>query len=243
MFGGFFKADLDDPNNPDNDRLIFSKGHASPLLYALYAAAKAIDPVELAGLRKFGSRLEGHPTLDFPYTEVATGSLGQGLSVGVGMSLAAKMDHRSYRVFVLLGDSELAEGSNWEAAALASYYKLSNLIAIVDINRLGQRGETMNGHDLSAYAAKFQAFGWQTRQIDGHDHQEIARAWEDLLTSQTDSPKVILAKTLKGKGVSFLEDQPDWHGKALNSEQLILALKELPMPDSLNIPSILKPTA
>ena len=167
MYGGYFKFDLDNPDFVDNDRLIFSKGHASPLFFALWAVAgqrrgapsdtegaplvRAVEPEELMTLRKFGSRLEGHPTMEFKYTEVPTGSLGQGLSVGVGMALNAKLDKLGYRTFVLLGDSEMAEGSVWEAMASAAHYHLNNLVAILDVNRLGQRGETMYGHDVSIY--------------------------------------------------------------------------------------------
>ena len=152
LFGGTFRYDLDDPGNPNNDRLIFSKGHASPLFYSLWAAAGKVTEQELMTFRKFGSPLEGHPTRAFRYTEAATGSLGQGLSIGVGMALNAKyLDKLPYRTYVLLGDSEMAEGSQWEAMEIAAYYKLDNLIGIIDVNRLGQRGETMYGHDLSVY--------------------------------------------------------------------------------------------
>ena len=152
MFSGFFKFDVSNPSHPNNDRLIFSKGHASPLFYALWAVAGGFPKSELNTLRKFGSRLEGHPTLKFPFTEAATGSLGQGLSIGVGMALNAKyLDKLPYKTYVLLGDSEMAEGSNWEAMMSAAHYKLDNLIAIVDVNRLGQRGETMFGKDAKNY--------------------------------------------------------------------------------------------
>src|SRR3989344_5378267 len=155
MFGGFFQYDIKNPEHPNNDRLIFSKGHASPLFYALWAIAGGIPTDELNTLRKFGPRLEGHPTMKFPFTEAATGSLGQGLSIGVGMALNAKyLDKLPYKTYVLLGDSELAEGSNWEAMQLAAYYKLNNLVALLDVNRLGQRGETMYGHDMENYRLK-----------------------------------------------------------------------------------------
>src|ERR1051326_1418568 len=146
--GGFYRFDLDHPEFENNDRLIFSKGHASPLFYSLYKAAGKVSDEEMLSLRKFGSKLEGHPTMEFPYTEVPTGSLGQGLSVGVGMALNAKFDKLSYRTYVLMGDSEVAEGSIWEAAAAASFYKLNNLVGILDVNRLGQSRETMLGHDV-----------------------------------------------------------------------------------------------
>lgn len=226
MFGGFFKAELDNPQNPNNDRLIFSKGHASPLFYSLYTAAGHVTEEELMTLRKKGSRLEGHPTMAFPYTEAGTGSLGQGLSIGVGQALNAKLDNLNYRTFVLMGDSEMAEGSVWEALASASFYKLNNLVAIVDVNRLGQRGETMYGHHTEVYEERLKAFGWDTQVIDGHNFEEIESAFKHAEQSH-DKPFAIIAKTLKGKGVSFIEDKDNWHGKALNAEELELALKEL----------------
>lgn len=227
MFGGFFRADLNDPANPNNDRLIFSKGHASPLFYALYAAAGKVTEDELKTLRKFGSRLEGHPTMYFPYTEAATGSLGQGLSVGVGMALNAKyIDKLPYKTFVLLGDSEVAEGSVWEAAASAAHYNLDNLIGILDVNRLGQRGETMFGHDIQAYEDRFAAFGWNTVVIDGHDMEEVVQSFNEA-TQKGEAPTMIIAKTMKGKGVQFMENTDGWHGKAPKKEELDNALAEL----------------
>ncbi|MBI4272884.1 transketolase, partial [Candidatus Uhrbacteria bacterium] len=227
FFGGFFKADLKNPSDPNNDRLIFSKGHASPLFYALYAAAGVVSERELDSLRKFGSPLEGHPTMAFPYTEAATGSLGQGLSIGVGMALNAKyVDKLSYRTYVLLGDSEMSEGSVWEAMTVASYYKLDNLVAILDVNRLGQRGQTMYGHDLNVYEARTKAFGWDVRVIDGHNLEEITKAYQYTATVQ-DRPVMIIAKTLKGKGVSFIEDKDGWHGKALSQEEFEKGVLEL----------------
>lgn len=227
FFGGFFKFDLENPKNINNDRLIFSKGHASPLFYSLYTAAGVISQEELKTFRKFRSRLEGHPTPRFPFTEAATGSLGQGLSVGVGMALNAKYpDKLPYKTYVLLGDSEMAEGSVWEAIQIASYYKLNNLIAILDVNRLGQANQTMYGHNLKAYEKRISAFGWQTISIDGHDINQIKTAFKKVLELKG-APVMIIAKTLKGKGVSFLEDKEDWHGKPLNQDQLQNALKEL----------------
>ncbi|MEK7584563.1 MAG: 1-deoxy-D-xylulose-5-phosphate synthase N-terminal domain-containing protein, partial [Patescibacteria group bacterium] len=162
MFGGFFHYDLKRPLYPNNDRLIFSKGHASPLFYALWAAAGAVAERDLATMRQFKSRLEGHPTMRFKYTEAATGSLGQGLSIGVGMALAAKyLTKLPYRTFVLLGDSEMAEGAVWEAINAAAHYKLNNLVGIIDVNRLGQRGETMYGHDVVRYKEMLAAHGWE----------------------------------------------------------------------------------
>lgn len=225
---GFFKADLNNPANPNNDRLIFSKGHASPLFYSLYAAAGKVTREELMSLRKFGSKLEGHPTMEFPFTEVPTGSLGQGLSVGVGMALNAKLEKLSYNTFVLMGDSEVAEGSIWEAAAAASFYKLNNLIGILDVNRLGQSRETMLGHHTEVYEKRFQAFGFDTIVIDGHNLEEIQSAFAKATVDKThEKPFVIIARTLKGKGVSFIEDKPGKHGVALKKEELEAALKEL----------------
>jgi len=227
MFGGHFRFQVERPEYENNDRLIFSKGHAAPLLYALWVAARALKPNELTHLRKFGSYLEGHPTMAFPYTEAATGSLGQGLSVGVGMALTAKyLTNYSYRTFVLMGDSEMSEGSVWEAIQLAAKYKLDNLIAICDINRLGQRGETMYGHNISAYEERVRAFGWETITVDGHSFADIERAWGNAFTIR-ERPVMILAKTIKGKGVSWLENKDGWHGKALKPEELERALNEL----------------
>jgi len=228
MFGGFFKADLNDVQNPNNDRLIFSKGHASPLFYALYAAAGKLSEVELLKLRTFDSPLEGHPTLRFPYTEVATGSLGQGLSVGVGMALNAKyIDKMSYKTYVLLGDSEMAEGSVWEAMEIGAHYKLNNLIAILDANRLGQRGETLYGHDVDQFKKKAEAFGWEAIVVkDGNSLSQCDEAFEKA-QSVKDKPVMIIAKTLKGKGVSFIENKEGWHGKPLSVDELQNALKEL----------------
>jgi transketolase len=241
LFGGFFRFDVDHPEHPNNDRLIFSKGHASPLFYALWAAAGKVTEEQLLTLRKFGSSLEGHPTVDFPYTEAATGSLGQGLSIGLGMALNGKyIDKLPYRVFVLLGDSEMAEGSQWEALQLAAHYKLDNLIGIIDVNRLGQRGETMYGHDLNAYKKRISAFGWKTILIDGHSYPEILSAYKKALRAPQ-KPVMIIAHTIKGKGVSFVEDKNGWHGKALNKEQLKEALQELGSIDTSVRGTVRKP--
>lgn len=231
FFNGYFKTDLDNPKNPENDRLIFSKGHASPLLYALYAAAGKISQSELLTLRKFGSKLEGHPTMDFAYTEAATGSLGQGLGVGVGMALNSKMEAKKgkleYKTFVLMGDSEVAEGSVWESMQVASHYKLNNLVAIIDVNRLGQRGETMEGWDTDNYKSKCEAFGCETWVVDGNDIEAVNKVFDEIMVSTSDKPKAIVAKTKKGAGISFLADADGWHGKALNQDQLEAALTEL----------------
>lgn len=227
VFGGFFRFDADHPEHPNNDRLIFSKGHAAPLLYALWAAAGMVTEDELKTLRRFGSPLEGHPTRAFPYTEAATGSLGQGLSIGIGIALSAKyLDRLPYRTYVLLGDSEMAEGSQWEAVQIAAHYRLDNLVGIIDVNRLGQRGETMYGHDVKAYERRISAFGWETISVDGHSLQEILAAYEDALAIK-ERPVMIIARTIKGKGVSFIEDRDGWHGRALSREELDRALTEL----------------
>lgn len=232
LFGGFYRFDFDHPENPSNDRLIFSKGHASPLFYALFLAGGVITPEEMMTLRKFDSRLEGHPTPRFPYTEAATGSLGQGLSVGVGMSLALHnlfpKSPKLPNVFVLLGDSEMAEGEVWEGINLAGYYKLNNLFTILDINRLGQTQATMFEWNTDIYKNRFEAFGWDTRVIDGHDYQAILDCYKEMiLQKKSDKPTVIIAKTIKGKGVSFLENKDGWHGKPIPKDQLESALKEL----------------
>ena len=226
VFGGTFRFKVSEPDHPNNDRLIFSKGHASPLFYALWAAAGAITEEELLTYRRFGSRLEGHPTPRFPYVEAATGSLGQGLGIGLGMALNAKhLDRLSYRTYVLLGDSEMSEGSQWEAIELAAYHGLSNLIGIIDVNRLGQRGQTMYGHDIDAYATRISAFGWKTITIDGHDLVQVLDAFSQATAGQS-RPVMIVARTIKGKGISFLEDKDGWHGKALDGEQAKQALSE-----------------
>lgn len=227
MFGGYFRFDLANPEHPNNDRLIFSKGHASPLLYALWAAAGAMPEEELMTLRKFGSRLEGHPTMFFPFAEAATGSLGQGLSIGFGMALNARaIDKLPYRTFVLLGDSEMAEGSQWEAIQLAAHYKLDNLIAILDVNRLGQRGETMYGHNLAAYERRIMAFGWNTIVIHGHNMQQILSAY-DQIPANSGAPLMIIAQTYKGAGIPVLQDKEGRHGTALTKEEYETAIRDL----------------
>ena len=241
MFGGTFRFDLDKPLHPNNDRLIFSKGHASPLFYSLWAAAGVVSERELLTLRKFGSPLEGHPTRAFRYTEAATGSLGQGLSIGVGMALNAKyLDKLPCRTYVLLGDSEMAEGSVWEAMEIAAWYKLNNLVGIVDVNGLGQRGETMYGHDMAVYKNRIAAFGWETIVINGHHLPQVRTAFEQA-TRATDRPVMIIAGTLKGKGVSLFEDKNGWHGKSLKKDELEKALLELGPVDRTLRGSIPKP--
>jgi transketolase len=227
LFGGSFRYDTNHPDYPNNDRLIFSKGHASPLFYALWAAAGKLTADEIMTYRQFGSPLEGHPTVRFPFADAATGSLGQGLSIGLGMALNAKyLDKLPYRSYVLLGDSEMAEGSQWEAVQIAAHYKLDNLVGVLDVNRLGQRGETMYGHDLDAYAKRISAFGWEVFTIDGHSFPEILDAYEQA-AGVSGRPVMIVARTIKGKGVSFVEDKNGWHGKALDRDELERALKEI----------------
>jgi transketolase len=227
LFGGSFRFDVDHPEHPNNDRLIFSKGHASPLFYALWLAAGGIGEQEMMTYRDFGSALEGHPTVVFPFVEAATGSLGQGLSIGVGMALNGKyLDRLPYRTYVLLGDSEMAEGSQWEAIQIAAHYRLGNLVGVLDVNRLGQRGETMYGHDVKAYDERISAFGWETVVVDGHSMLEIVAAF-DGLKDVSEKPTMIIARTVKGKGVSFLEDRNGWHGKAVTKDEIDRALAEL----------------
>jgi transketolase len=217
------RYDFDHPRSLANDRLIFSKGHASPLLYALLRAAGAIDEKELLTFRSLGSRLQGHPTPALPWVDVATGSLGQGLPIGVGMALAGKrLDRLPFRVWVLCGDSELAEGSIAEALEHAAFYGLDNLTAVVDVNRLGQRGETMHGWDLDVYLERFRAFGWLTIEVDGHDLDAIDAAYRKVADTPG-RPTAILARTVKGKGVARVEDNPAWHGKPLDDPDAAVA--------------------
>lgn len=228
LLSRYLRYSWEDPHHAANDRLIFSKGHAAPLLYAMHRAAGAVTDDELLSLRKFGSRLQGHPNPRvLPYVDVATGSLGQGLPIGVGMALNGKyLDRLPYRIWVLLGDSEMAEGSVWEAFDKASYYNLGNLTAILDMNRLGQRGETDLGWNSAAYAARARAFGWHAVELDGHDLGAIDDAFQEAL-EQTDQPTCLIARTEKGHGVSFLANQEGWHGKALNGGQAREAIQEL----------------
>jgi transketolase len=209
------RYDVAQPHDPNNDHLIFSKGHASPLLYAALKAMGAIDDDELLGFRRFGSRLEGHPTPRLPWVDVASGSLGQGLPIGVGLALAGRrLDRIPYRVWVLCGDSEMAEGSMWEAFEHAGFEHLENLTAIIDVNRLGQRGETMHGWDLHSYSARAEACGWRAIEIDGHDVAAIDDAYQQAVVT-TDRPTVIVARTHKGRGVKAVEDADGAHGKPL----------------------------
>ncbi len=241
MFGGTFRYDLDHPEHPNNDRLIFSKGHASPLFYALWLAADRVTPEQMGTYRQFGSPLEGHPTRAFRYTEAATGSLGQGLAIGLGMALNARyLDKLPYRTYVLLGDSEMAEGSQWEAMELAAHYGLGNLVGVLDVNRLGQRGETMHGHDLAAYERRAAAFGWETIVVDGHDLGEVTAAYERV-ASVADKPIMIIARTIKGQGVPEVADRNGFHGKALDQEQCDRAIAGLGEIDQAARGTIPKP--
>jgi transketolase len=225
LFAKYYHYDFDNPEDPRNDHLVFSKGHASPLFYAVYKAAGAITDEELLTFRKFGSKLEGHPVPVFPWVDVATGSLGQGLPFSVGIALAGqRLDRLPYRVWVLCGDSEMAEGSMWEAFEHATYEKLDNLTAIIDVNRLGQRGETMHGWDLGSYAKRAEAFGWHAIEIDGHDVEAIDAAYAEAIRTKG-QPTVIVARTVKGKGVQAVEDKEGWHGKPLDDPEA--AIEEL----------------
>ena len=223
------RYDWDNPDQPGNDHLIFSKGHASPLLYSIYKAVGVVSDEELmTGYRRFGSRLEGHPTPVLPWVDVATGSLGQGLPDGVGVALAGKyLDELPYRVWVLCGDSEMAEGSMWEALDKASHYKLANLIAIVDVNRLGQSGPTELSWDLDAYQRRATAFGARVFVIDGHDVAAVDQAIAEAGDLTGEQPAVILARTRKGRGFSEVEDREGWHGKPLPPEMAERAIIEL----------------
>jgi transketolase len=225
LLANHLRYDFDAPDRATNDRLIFSKGHASTLLYAMFKAAGAISDEELLTYRQFGSMLEGHPTPIIPWVDVATGSLGQGLPDGVGMGLAGKyLDRLPYRIWVLHGDSEMAEGSVWEAFEHASRYELDNVTAVLDVNRLGQRGETMVGWNTGVYVERARAFGWNTIEVDGHDVDQVDRAYREA-AEVTGRPTLIVARTIKGKGVKAVEDKPGWHGKPLDDPDA--AIEEL----------------
>ena len=223
LVDGYLRYDFSQPKSPANDRLVFSKGHASTLLYAVYRAAGVVSDDELMQYRKFGSLLEGHPTPVLPWVDVATGSLGQGLPIGVGMALAAReLEHLDTRVWVLCGDSEMAEGSMWEAFEHAAHFELDNLTAIIDVNRLGQRGETMVGWDLDVYVRRAEAFGWRAIAIDGHDVDAIDTAFAEAISTKG-RPTVVVARTKKGKGVAAVENQNGWHGKPLDDPEAAIA--------------------
>ncbi len=254
LFFGHMKYDAKNPHFYNNDRFILSKGHAAPLLYAAWAENGFVPASELANLRKSTSDLEGHPTPRLAFADVATGSLGQGLGVGVGMALAARQDKLDYNTYVLMGDGEIAEGAVWEAASLAGFYKLSNLIAIVDANRLGQSQATAFGHDIGIYVKRFEAFGWRVETLDdGHDLEEIMEVLSGV--GLDERPLAIIAKTYKGAGVSFLQDKDGWHGKPLNQEEAAKAIAELqptaksglgvaiPAPTALPAPALEAPAS
>lgn len=225
LFFGHMRYDPKNPHFHNNDRFILSKGHAAPLLYAAWAETGLFPVEQLLKLRQLDSDLEGHPTPRLPFADVATGSLGQGLSVGVGMGLCARLDNLDYRTYVLLGDGECSEGSVWEAASLAGHNQLNNLIALVDVNRLGQSEPAPLGHNLDAFKRRFEAFGWRTEEIDGHDIEEIVEVLAAV--GLGNQPLVILARTLKGAGISFIQDQEGWHGRPLSKEEAERAMAEL----------------
>jgi transketolase len=232
LLSGYLRYDFDDPENAGADHLVFSKGHASPLLYGMYKMAGAIDDEELLSFREFGSRLQGHPTPEIPWVDVATGSLGQGLPISIGMALAGKrLENGDSRVWVLCGDSEMAEGSMWEAFEHAGQTGLDNLIAIVDVNRLGQRGPTMHEWDTSSLAARAAACGWDVQEIDGHDIEQIDAAYAQAV--EADVPAVIFARTKKGSGVAAVEDKENQHGKPLEDPDA--AVEELGGVRSLSV--------
>jgi len=239
LFFGHMRFDAKNPKYHNNDRFILSKGHAAPILYAAWAEAGLFPVADLQKLRRIDSDLEGHPTPRLPFADVATGSLGQGLGVGVGVALAGRLDKLDYNTYVMLGDGECAEGAVWEAASLAGINKLSNLIAIVDMNRLGQSQATAFGHDVDLYRERFEAFGWRVEDVDGHDIEEILEVLSGVgLNSQ---PLAIIAKTYKGAGVSFLQDKEGWHGKTLNAEEAAKAIAEL-QPSSKSAAGVVIPT-
>ncbi len=244
LFFDEMRYNVKDANDFANDEFILSKGHAAPLLWAVFAEA-GILPWRLEEFRKYPSALEGHPTPNMPWVKVATGSLGQGLSVGVGMALAINMRKLGSRVFVLMGDGECAEGSVWEAASIAKKLDLSNIVALLDCNRLGQSGESLHGYDIKKWQEKFASFGWNTFVVDGHNVHEILIALSSVRASH--GPSIIIAKTIKGKGVSFLENKEGWHGKVLKEDELQRALAEIgPLPEIdarklVNIPPKARP--
>jgi transketolase len=203
-YSNLFRCDWNNFTNPDNDRLIFSKGHASPLYYSLFCALGLVSEEDLMTFRRFDSNLEGHPTPRFPFTEVTTGSLGQGLGVGLGMALSGRVDKREFKTWVLMGDSEMAEGSVWEAVQLAGFEKMSNLIAIVDCNRLGQRGQTMTAWKIEQIASRFDSFDWKTILVEEGNNIEKTNQAVEQASLNKDKPTAIIVKTKKGAGISFL---------------------------------------
>jgi len=235
LYSDHLRVDVAQPKARGNDRFVLSKGHASPLMFSVLKAIGAIDDAQLMSFRGFGSPLQGHPAPlpDMPWIDVATGSLGQGLAIGLGMALAMRLDRSPARTWVLMGDSEMAEGSVWEAMANASHHGVANLIGICDMNRLGQRGPTMLGWEGETYAARARAFGWDATLIDGHDVTAIDEAYS--AAERAERPTLIVAQTRKGNGVSFLEDREGWHGKPLSREEAERAIAELGGPRSITI--------
>jgi transketolase len=222
------RHDPKNPNYPDRDRFILSKGHGCPALYATYAEAGYLDPALLNTLRKLGSPLQGHPDKRMlPVLEASTGSLGQGLSIGIGTALAAKLDKQDYHTFVMVGDGEIEEGQNWEAAMFAGFHKLANLTCIVDNNRQQLDGFVKDILDPAPVAEKFRAFGWRALEVDGHDFAQVISVLELARAGKEGKPTAIVAHTIKGKGVSFMENNPEWHGIAPKPEQVSAAVKEL----------------
>lgn len=253
LFFGHMRYDAKNPKYHNNDRFILSKGHAAPILYAAWAEAGLFPVADLQNLRRIDSDLEGHPTPRLPFADVATGSLGQGLGVGVGVALAGRLDKLDYNTYVLLGDGECAEGAVWEAASLAGIQRLNNLVAIVDMNRLGQSQATAFGHDVDLYRERFESFGWRVEDVDGHDIEEILEVLSGV--GLNNQPLAIVAKTYKGGGVSFLQDKDGWHGKTLNAEEAAKAIAELqpssksaagvaiPQPSALPAPNNAAPSS
>lgn len=244
LFFSVMRYDPKHPKHPTNDRFILSKGHAAPVLYAAWAAAGLFPRADLLKLRTLGSDLEGHPTPRLSFVDTATGSLGQGLSAGIGMALCAKIvDRNPQRIYVLMGDGESVEGSVWEAAEVGRHYKLDNLCAVVDVNRLGQSDPTMLQHDMEAYRSRWAGFGWHAIIVDGHDIPALLKAFDEAART-TGKPTVLLARTFKGKGISFVEDHPDWHGKPLkkgDEAQKALAELERQLKPNVSLPSIPRP--
>jgi transketolase len=227
----YFRVLRHDPHNrqwPDRDRFILSKGHGCPALYAVLAEAGYLDRSVLATLRKLGSPLQGHPDKRFlDVLEANTGSLGQGLSIGIGMALAARLDHKDFHTFVVVGDGEIQEGQNWEAAMFAAHHKLANLTLIVDHNHQQLDGFLKDVLDPAPLRRKFEAFGWETVEIDGHDFEQVIPALERARAGGKAKPTCMVADTVKGKGVSFMENNPEWHGVAPKPDQVAAALAEL----------------
>lgn len=246
LFFSVMRYDPKNPKAPNHDRFVLSKGHAAPLLYAAWAEAGLFSKADLLKLRTLTSDLEGHPTPRLPFVDVATGSLGQGLSAGVGMALNAKsVDRTDYRTYVLMGDGESVEGSVWEAVEVARHYALDNLCAIVDVNRLGQSDPTMLQHDMASYRSRWSGFGWHAIVVDGHDVTALLAAFDEAARTKG-KPTVLLAQTFKGRGISFVENHPDWHGKALKKgEEAQKAIEELTrqLKPGASEPQIKKPAA